>query len=151
MQWCSYFLHLAKHYSLSVPVGHPVDTNRECILSHNPCQVNPAWKVSQRKKHNMKSHKGHKDTKTEASLEGRIWLFFSRVTVWKRYKTEQPLTINNFAATHLTISSGGLYQAFPITHNFIHCWHMEDPFQNWSWKYIFQMRFTVYLTLRYRT
>lgn len=37
-----------------------------------PCQVNPAGKVSQRKKLNMKSHKGHKDTKIEASLEGRM-------------------------------------------------------------------------------
>ena len=30
--------HLAKHYSQFMPVGHPVDTSRECSLSHNPEQ-----------------------------------------------------------------------------------------------------------------
>lgn len=47
--WCSDFLHHAKHYSPFMPVGHPVDIKRECILSSNPQQMNPVGKVIQRK------------------------------------------------------------------------------------------------------
>lgn len=39
VQRFSSFLHLAKHYSLFMSVGHPVDINRECILSNKPQQI----------------------------------------------------------------------------------------------------------------
>lgn len=87
--------------------------------------INPAGTVSQRKQFRAQCVNSEGPRSQRDKNWGHdILTPLSHVTDRTRHNTEQPATVNNRAATHVTISSSGLY-------------HTSTSAIVWAWKILF--------------